>query len=274
MEQLLRRELKTWQKAFKAQHGRDPTKRDILADPAIAGTYDTWQAVGGDVNAKPKYRPRDDSQASRGASSSKQRLDGQHEMVKTPSKRRVKEVGAGTPSKNPFRTPTKIKFSPSTTAVTPGGKSRNPFASPSKASTEAVSPARSMIEVELTPTKRSPLLETRRNHFTPSKSPSQHLQQYITSSPSKLRTTLAARRTPTKSPSRRAASDAALNAALVAYTPRTKARKRLRAKMCRLHRTACCSGRRGGEDGAEAGGGGTEGVGCVWICQCQRGQEE
>ncbi|CBQ67977.1 conserved hypothetical protein [Sporisorium reilianum SRZ2] len=221
MEQLLRRELKTWQKAFKAQHGRDPTKRDILADPAIAGTYDTWQAAGGDVKAKPKSKSKSSDSASRsneGASSSKQRLDQREEVFKTPSKK------TSTPSRNPFRTPT--KSSPSA-----AGRSRNPFASPAKPAPP--SPARSLIEVELTPTKSSPLLDTfaRRNNFTPTKSPSHPHDQYITSSPSKLRTTLEAslpaRRTPTKT---RAESDAALSAALVAYTPRTKARKRLRGE--------------------------------------------
>lgn len=240
MEQLLRRELKSWQKAFKAQHGRDPTKRDILADPAIAGTYDTWQAAGGDVKAKSKSRSSTSSRSS-DASSSKQRLD-REEVSKTPSKRKPHSAATttSTPSRNPFRTPTKSRCSPAKATVTPGaGCSRNPFASPSKPSAnEPVSPARSLIEVEMTPTKRSPLLDTfaRRNNFTPTKSPSHthHQQQYITSSPSKLRTTLEAslpsRRTPTKSPKSRAASDAALNAALVAYTPRTKARKRLRGE--------------------------------------------
>ncbi|CDR99901.1 hypothetical protein [Sporisorium scitamineum] len=247
MEQLLRRELKSWQKAFKAQHGRDPTKRDILADPAIAGTYDTWQAAGGDAKAKSKSRSSAGPRSS-DASSSKQRLDGQEEVFKTPSKRKSSrstgeaEGAARTPSRNPFRTPTKAKLSP--TAVTPGagGRSKNPFASPSKPNTttaEPPSPARSLIEVEMTPTKRSPLLDTfaRRNTFTPTKSPShRHHQQerYITSSPTKLRSTLKAslpsKRTPTKGPQTRAQSDAALNAALVAYTPRTKARKRLRGE--------------------------------------------
>lgn len=239
MEQILRRELKTWQKAFKAQHGRDPTKRDILADDAIAGTYDTWMAVGGDAKAKPKKV--EESRRSTTASSSKQRLDeaadrAKGDVFRTPSKRKAREaVETSSPSRNPYRTPSK-RSSPSQlpggTAATPG-RTRNPFATPSKRSTADaavdVSPARSMIEVEMTPTKRSPLPDTfaRRNNFTPTKSPSS--QQYVTASPSKLRTTVTAalRRTPTKT---HAASDAALNQALVAYTPRTKARKRLRGE--------------------------------------------
>ncbi|GAC99328.1 hypothetical protein PHSY_006929 [Pseudozyma hubeiensis SY62] len=243
MEQILRRELKTWQKSFKAKHGRDPTKRDILADPAIAGTYDTWQAVGGDAKAKSKPRS---SGASSTASSSKQKLDenAREEVFKTPSKKRPSSrPGAsstrltGSPSKNPFRTPTKSQRAVAASAVTPG-KSRNPFASPTKPPSPEVSPARSLIEVEMTPTKRSPLLDTfsRRNNFTPTKPSLSHQhQQYVASSPSKLRTTLeasiSARRTPTKTAKSRAVDgDAALNAALVAYTPRTKARKRLRGE--------------------------------------------
>lgn len=236
MEQLLRRELKTWQKAFKAQHGRDPTKRDILADAAIAGTYDTWQAVGGD--AKAKCKPVSSGRSST-ASSSKQRLTegDRQDVFKTPSKRRSSvraDAVNGTSSRTPLRTPTK---SSAIAAATTPGKSRNPFASPFKGTPpDTVSPARSLIEVEITPTRRSPLLDTlsRRSQFTPTKSPC-HRQQFIASSPSKLRTTLEAsvvlRRTPTKTARTRADNDdAALNAALVAYTPRTKARKRLRGE--------------------------------------------
>ncbi len=92
----------------------------------------------------------------------------------------------------------------------------------------------------MTPTKRSPLLEVdsfaKRNAFTPTKlSPSRRTERekYVTSSPSKLRTTLAAhsKSTPTnRSPRRVTDRDAVLSEALVAYTPRTKARKRLRGE--------------------------------------------
>ena len=127
MEQILRRELKTWQKAFKAQHGRDPTKRDILADDAIAGTYDTWMAVGGDAKAKPKKV--EESRRSTTASSSKQMLGEAADRTKgdvfrTPSKRKAQGTAeTGTPSRNPFRTPSK-RSSPSQlpagSAATPG----------------------------------------------------------------------------------------------------------------------------------------------------------
>ncbi|SPO20246.1 uncharacterized protein UTRI_00641_B [Ustilago trichophora] len=249
MEQVLRRELKNWQKAFKAQHGRDPTKRDILADAAIAGAYDTWMAVGG--AAKAKARPKVKKAESLGASSSRHRLEDsqdKEEVLRTPSKKKAHrtEPVASPSSRNPFRTPTKrsspYQASSSAAAVVTPGKTRNPFASPSK-TTAPPSPAGSMIEVEMTPTKPSPSHHfptfIQRNNFTPTKSPSS--QQYITSSPSKLRTTLSStsamagsRRTPTKnqrtSSSSSSSSDAALNAALVAYTPRTKARKRLRGE--------------------------------------------
>ncbi|SYW81990.1 uncharacterized protein UHO2_00475 [Ustilago hordei] len=228
MEATLRRELRTWQRAFKAQHGRDPTKRDILTDPEIAGIYDTWQAVGGDLKtAKSKPHPR----VERGdsvASSSKQRLD---EGLNTPSKKKPshKEVETEVGRGNPFKTPTK----------TPSRK-KNPWVTPSKSSAIGgagekegeASPACSMIEVEMTPTKRSPLLDILSKRNTASRPPQG--QEYVTASPSKLRTTLtaASRLTPTKkrlSPTRMK-SDAALSAALVAYTPRTKARKRLRGE--------------------------------------------
>nr|CDI51489.1 conserved hypothetical protein [Melanopsichium pennsylvanicum 4] len=260
MEQLLRRELKSWQKKFKVQHGREPTKRDILADPGIAGTYDTWMAVGGDAKAaKSKSKPAL-SKSTDVASSSKERLDqaptdprprpseeSQRDQVfKTPSKKRSQRftdatVPTTSPSRNPFRTPTKPSSSTqnsermSAVAVVASRKARNPFATPSKASAtprSQPSPAGSLIEVEMTPTRRSPLdTFNRRNHLTPSESPSPH-SQYVTSSPSKLRGALIStegglRRTPTKN---RAQSDAALKDALVAYTPRTKARKRLRGE--------------------------------------------
>ncbi|SAM60938.1 uncharacterized protein UBRO_00905 [Ustilago bromivora] len=228
MEATLRRELRTWRRAFKAQHGRDPTKRDILADPEIAGIYDTWQAVGGDLKAaKAKPHPR----VERGdsiASSSKQRLD---EGLNTPSKKKPshKEVETEVGRGNPFKTPTK----------TPSRK-KNPWVTPSKSlaiggageKEGEASPACSMIEVEMTPTKRSPLLDILSKRNTASRPPQG--QEYVTASPSKLRTTLtaASRLTPTikrLSPTR-VKSDAALSAALVAYTPRTRARKRLRGE--------------------------------------------
>ncbi|SPO21164.1 uncharacterized protein UTRI_00641 [Ustilago trichophora] len=253
MEQVLRRELKSWQKAFKAQHGRDPTKRDILADATIAGAYDTWMAVGGDAKAKarPKTKYTESSVRSTGASTSRHKLDDsqeKEEVFRTPSKKKSHrmESSASPSSRNPFRTPTK-KSSPyhssssssAAAAIVTPGKTRNPFASPSKP-TAPPSPAGSMIEVEMTPNKPSPShrISTfiQRNNFTPTKSPSS--LQYITSSPSKLRTTLSTtsatagvRRTPTKNQrTSSSSSDAALNAALVAYTPRTRARKRLRGE--------------------------------------------
>nr|QBH67524.1 hypothetical protein UEMT_1990 [Ustilago esculenta] len=243
MEQVLRRELKTWQKAFKAQHGRDPTKRDILADPSIAGTYDTWQAVGGNAKAKPRQKDGSSSTRTATASSSKHRLDEgrkREQGFKTPSKKNSyrladRAVPTSSPGLNPFHTPTKGSLLNQRTTATPGsGNSKIPFATPSKRTTASaasveVSPARSIVEVDMTPSKRSPLLDTlaRRNKFTASKSPT--FQRYVTASPSKLRSTLIAGllRTPTKN---RAEDDAALNQALVAYTPRTKARKRLRGE--------------------------------------------
>lgn len=237
MEATLRRELKTWQRAFKARHGRDPTKRDILADTEIAGIYDTWQAVGGDTKAarsSTKSRASTTELKKDGvASSSKQRLEVGLRTPKKASHKALDSKGEGEESsRNPFRTPTKAS------------PSKNPWATPSKHQTDQqrgaleeveVSPARSAIEVEMTPTKRSPLLDILSKHRnSPSKSQTQRQRQYVTASPSKLRTTLtaASRLTPTKprlSPTR-AKSDAALSAALVAYTPRTKARKRLRGE--------------------------------------------
>lgn len=249
MEQILRRELKAWQKAFKAQHGREPTKRDILADPAVAGTYDTWQAVGGDAKFKPKTKASSSSSStSITASTSKQGLDdrsSQREghLFKTPSKRKAQKFYDGvvppeSPSRNPFRTPTKgrtpLLHGVAKATTTPESK-RNPFTTPTKThsatanSPVEASPAKSVIEVEMTPTKRSPLDSfPRRSHFTPTES--LEYQQYVTSSPSKLRSTLAAamRRTPPKT--RVTENDAVLSQALVAYTPRTKARKRLRGE--------------------------------------------
>ncbi|KAJ1035166.1 hypothetical protein NDA18_000762 [Ustilago nuda] len=167
MEATLCRELRTWQRAFKAQHGRDPTKRDILADPEIAGIYDAWKAVGGDLKAaKAKPHPRVEREDSV-ASSSKQRLD---EGLNTPSKKKPshKEVGTEVGRGNPFETPTKTS-----------SRKKNPWVTPSKSSAIGgagekdgeASPACSMIEVEMTPTKRSPLLDILSKGNTASRSP-------------------------------------------------------------------------------------------------------
>ncbi|SPO42620.1 uncharacterized protein PSANT_00303 [Moesziomyces antarcticus] len=229
MEHILRRELKIWQRAFKQRHGRDPTKRDILADDSISGTYETWQAVGGDTTAKPRSSKRSEPSSTK-ATSSKNTLD--DNVVRTPSKRRVTAQAGASPSKNPFRTPTK-RSSPSQKENLPR---QNPFATPSRRAAASVpaSPAGSVVDVEMTP-KRSPLLTAsqRAHAFTPSKSSlrvASQQQQYVTASPSKLRTAVAAasRLTPTKPV--RTDGDAALRNALVAYTPRTKARKRLRGE--------------------------------------------
>lgn len=205
MEQILRRELKRWQKSFKDKHGRDPTKRDILADASIAGTYDTWQALGGDsqqIEGKAKVRKtvpasnksKHDKHARKGKAESSAAA-----VLKTPtkSKRFSTQHVDTSPSKNPFRTPTKSPV-----------KKPNPFATPSKQSPikAAPSPAGSVVDVSMTPPKA---------------------QYEESSSPSRLRSLVAAHSKHSNSPSRAAGK---LDAALIAYTPRTKARKRLRGE--------------------------------------------
>ncbi|WFD31324.1 hypothetical protein MSPP1_002358 [Malassezia sp. CBS 17886] len=64
MEAILRRQLKQWQRGFRQQHGREPSKSDIRRHSEISSTYDTWRALAdalGDrkgSGARTRVRPR------------------------------------------------------------------------------------------------------------------------------------------------------------------------------------------------------------------------
>ncbi|KAN0060277.1 hypothetical protein ACQY0O_007606 [Thecaphora frezii] len=259
MESILRKELKQWQRNFRTKHGRDPTKRDILGDAEIASTYEAWNAIAAATGSKPKptaSSSRSDAVASssRSSASAARKDEAQRRREEAPApdpKRRRDDVARARPSSdqptvsladsNVFKTPTKPRRSSSGRShgpVTPTHS--NPFRTPTRlrgSSPSAAhrsplgrhgpessaerrpppSPAGSVVDLQMTPTKPT----------TPSPSKLGSDRYDYAASPSKLRTLVASHSTRSPSGKRPSASDAA---ELVTYTPRTKARKRLRGE--------------------------------------------
>lgn len=94
MEAILRKQLKQWQRAFRAEHGREPSKSDMQRHPEISSTYDTWRALSEATSAKPRREKK--TSASEGAMAA---------PPTTPTKPRKYTMVAS--PKNPFRSPQK-----------------------------------------------------------------------------------------------------------------------------------------------------------------------
>ncbi|EPQ29066.1 uncharacterized protein PFL1_03355 [Pseudozyma flocculosa PF-1] len=264
MESILRKELKQWQRQFRAKHGREPTKRDILRHPEIASTYDTWNAISAEGGASKPKPSRSSSACDGHASSSTAHTDNararkdhahhrrDHPPAPEPKRRRddtasTSSAASGTqPDAAIFKTPTKPRRSsdthPSNASSTP--THGNPFRTPSRsddrhsrASSSTLtpqaqrtvetggrqhpppSPTGSIIDVQMTPTKASPSGTTGDRYD-------------YAASPSKLRMLVASHST--RSPINDRGTGSGANIAdrteLITYTPRTKARKRLRGE--------------------------------------------
>ncbi|WFC98468.1 hypothetical protein MYAM1_001196 [Malassezia yamatoensis] len=165
MEALLRKQLKQWQRDFRAKHAREPSKSDVLSNPEIASSYDTWRALN-EMSGSSRASQSSTKRASSGSHSRK------FETPSTPQKRK-KKVAAASPE-NPFRSPHKQPANYSKVPEFPSCIKQEP------------SYESDMSDEEPLQTKRSDL------------------------------------KSPSKSP---------LRPSVAAFTPRTKARKRLRGEL-------------------------------------------
>ena len=127
MEATLRRQLKRWQRDFRAQHNREPTKNDILRDEEAAAAYDTWRALGGEKReSSSKTRP------------TPHEVKPSPQPVSDPFRSPRKDPGKGIPPNiptnpsNPFRSPHRDS---KRTAPRPSTSPGNPFRSPNKVQT-------------------------------------------------------------------------------------------------------------------------------------------
>ncbi|KAG8930470.1 hypothetical protein FRC02_004134 [Tulasnella sp. 418] len=213
----LKRELKVWQRAFRAEHGRDINKEDLKANPAIDAKYALYRQLS-KANGSKQSPP---------ASTSNERAD---EPPSTPRPRRAAPKAKPAPSIYP-------KSLPESSIVS--NVTSNPF-----------SPVKKRIQPNASPIKpqamRNPFLDSpqRPKSNSKSKDMSNNIFAPIPSSnmfgSSPNRSTLPPSTTPSSATTSTTAYDAnspkkfrdLLSSATSAFrdTPRTKARKRLRGE--------------------------------------------
>ncbi|CAO1631739.1 unnamed protein product [Jaminaea pallidilutea] len=238
MDGILRKQLKSWQNDFRSKHGREPRRKDIAQVPEIAAIYDTWTAMakaGANGNAStngsastgetsksgsrgiPKESSSGIPSSSKRSRSAAPGKDKRTLLQSSPKRSR--------PSMPPPETPTKSlrNVGPSTPTHS---SNRNPFRTPTKTPTSERIPSTPSSEVKLrTPVKAQ--LETQGNNETASDS-----RFHYNASPSSYRA-LVGSYSKTLSPnhSRAPMSSKEQDASLLKqFTPRTKARKRLRGE--------------------------------------------
>ncbi|PWN40277.1 hypothetical protein IE81DRAFT_349372 [Ceraceosorus guamensis] len=212
MEAILARDLKAWQRDFRQKNGREPTKRDMAKHPEIAGTYETWAAIKSASKAGPSKPKKEGSAPANDA------------VFKTPTKR-VRYGATGGAGTSASYTPTKLA-----TPANPITPPRNPFATPTSQriiGKEAVfsTPVRGTRAPSSASSARSVVLN---DVLT---TPSSGRGQYASNSPTALRTLLSSSRSPnTRAHLRQRQSTRIEEALRATFTPRTKARKRLRGE--------------------------------------------
>ncbi|KAE8211558.1 hypothetical protein CF327_g4700 [Tilletia walkeri] len=208
MEGILRKQLKEFQRSFVAQHGRPPSKSDMAKEPSIQSAYDAWHAIR-KVSSSSSTQAEASSSKSGTASTSASRV------FTTPSRK----------SRNTAPQPT------TTTAATPtptSTRKKNPFATPSSAAAAA------STQTPSRPKQNPPTPSTIVRIFVtpphPAASTSAGLnddaQFDYANSPSRLKALIAARST-TRVGAGGGSGNLLKNDN---FTPRTKARKRLRGE--------------------------------------------
>lgn len=250
MESILAKEIKAFRKQFKKQNGRDPTRKDMAKEADMATKYDTWlslkseQKVGG-ASTSSHTLQKQKNDISLANQSRKRSIVGEMEN----DEHGVMAPPPVTPKKNKYQSDFNVAGS-------------QLFRTPKRSDTigdddemnEAIDRSggsvRSLIEVPITPSRKSSSKKSLRTPSTPS---STHFDDGT--SPSKLRTLIdsfAATRsrgivTPTKAKlhdsskvlngldedekltSHLQTKSTRMNSSM--FTPRTKARKRLRGEV-------------------------------------------
>lgn len=225
MDGILRKQLKTWQNDFRSKHGREPRRKDIAQVPEIAAIYDTWTAMAkagasaGETSTSGSRSRHEEGSSTSSSKHSRSAASGKDKRNLQSSPKRSR------PSMPPPETPTKSlrNVGPSTPTHS---SSRNPFRTPTKTPTSERIPSTPSSEVKLrTPVKAQ--LDMQGNNETASDS-----RFHYNASPSSYRA-LVGSYSKTLSPnhSRAPMSSKEQDASLLKqFTPRTKARKRLRGE--------------------------------------------
>ncbi|CAO1614701.1 unnamed protein product [Sympodiomycopsis kandeliae] len=252
MEGILRKRLKDWQKEFRLAHGgREPRRSDIAKVPEIAALYETWTAMsaanGGEGESSTSRSRKEEKRPSKSRSSDMRNEKGKGRDHGSPNgnpQQQKRPAIPTTPTKSSgrsmshgnhiFKTPTKPSSASSSnafaSATTPRrsdsqSTSRNPFKTPTKGADDRISPVTPSSAVKLrTPRQDGSPNEPSTSHLDPS------FHFHYNTSPSSFRT-LVGQHSSSQSPNRRprTSQTQSLDHDLQKiYTPRTKARKRLR----------------------------------------------
>lgn len=245
MESILAKEIKAFRKGFKKQHGRDPTRKDMAKEGDMAEKYDAWLSLKSGQKGGPStssHTLQKEKNGKETAIQSHKRTLGtevesdEHGTMAPPPvtpKKKVHKSDFDVTGSRLFKTPTRseaVHDQEMRDAIDNSGGS-----------------VRSLIDVPTTPSRKSPSKKSNRAPTTPS---STHFDDGT--SPSKLRTLIdsfAASRsrgmiTPTKNKVQVSDKDEKLTSHLHSsyqtnkhqqngslFTPRTKARKRLRGEL-------------------------------------------
>lgn len=199
-----RKKLKTWQHEFRTKHKREPRRSDIAQVPDIAAIYDAWTAAAGKGKAKAaRSSTSSNAEAGPSRSSSNQQPMGRPPPPSTPTKMRSVLTDPRTPVHG-----------------SRGSPSRNPFQTPTKTPSRPLTPS-SAVKLRTPPANQSDIHQGSHDaHF------------HYNTSPSSFRALVGAHSL-SQSPNRRGKDTSSVDALLAskqALTPRTKARKRLRGE--------------------------------------------
>ncbi|UZJ50996.1 hypothetical protein CBS101457_000316 [Exobasidium rhododendri] len=257
-EAVLAKELKVFRKQFKKDHGREPSRKDMNKFPGVAATYDAWLAL---KSTRSVATSTSASGTSRASASSSDRTykrkalpDSPKSFPKSREERERREDREGTAMGPPPTTPSKKKKNVTYQApfLTPTKRDKRASQSPNSQSVH--DSGGSIVDVPLTPEQGtgSPSLDRKRHQdyreqLQQSRAPpSPRWRTYEDgSSPSKLRALLSSfssiHKTPTKRKNEEDKDGSAVQVdrlsqvstekSYPAYTPRTKARKRLRGEV-------------------------------------------
>ncbi|KAK0525945.1 hypothetical protein OC842_005344 [Tilletia horrida] len=233
MESILRKQLKDFQRTFTAQHGRAPSKSDVAKEPGIKAAYDAWHAI-----RKASGQPASSSSSSSvqkamtdgGASSTLKRANASSATMVATQERDHAQGGSSSSSTTVLATPRrKPGGSSAAPFATPTStrKKTNPFATPSAAAAtaDAATPQRSKPARPPTPSTIVKIYVTPPHLAASAHAGLEDDSQFdYANSPTRLKALIAARSSP------RTAAAKGTGGALPAFTPRTKARKRLRGE--------------------------------------------
>ncbi|CAD6898296.1 unnamed protein product [Tilletia controversa] len=241
MEGILRKQLKDFQRAFLAQHGRAPSKSDMAKEPGIQSAYDAWHAIrkvssSSSSSSTTQQQQQQQQQREEGSTSaSSTAVDSSQRSTETetaPSRAHKGKHRA--PPDTVFTTPSRTKARhPAPTTATPnstGRKKTNPFATTPSAASPSLTATPSRSNTRARPPTPATIVRIFATPPHPAAAASAGLQDDAhfdyANSPSRLKALIAARSGSAKP----GGGSNLLLGKQTAFTPRTKARKRLRGE--------------------------------------------